>query len=320
MLNFVQPGGIIEITAPVGGVTSGDPVQIGAGILGIGALDALVTESVNIQVEGVFDLDKVSAQAWAEGDPIYWDATAEKFTNVKGGIFAGYAVAVAANPSSTGRLRLSPGGDIGFHIGLAAVPVVQDITGNHLEAHFDNGATSGWPCGCFVETDLTAAGGNFTAGQFDAVLTAAKGTVTGIENWMQINTSGRVTGSCRSVQGTIDFSNESKGSGGNYAAACFNIKGQGTSVNISGSQRVQCIELKTEGTFPNTTSGFQKKAAGYAIYINGFTSAAGVGSILSSTSLAELPAGTLGLRVGVGGDGDAGAAYYIPLVVASQWN
>lgn len=320
MINFVQPGGIIEITAPVGGVTSGSPVQIGAGLLGIGALDALVTESVNMQVEGVFDVTKVSAQAWAEGDPVYWDATAAKMTTVKGGLFAGYAVAVAANPSSTGRIRLSPGSDIGFHIGLAAVPVVQDITGNHLEAHFDNGATSGWPCGIFIETDVTAAGGSFTAGQFDAVLTAAKAVVTGVENWMQINTGGRVTGACRSVQGTIDFSNESKGSGGVYSGATFNIKGQGTSVNISGCQRVSCLELKTEGTFPNTTSGFQKKASGYAIYINGFTSAAGVGSILSSTSLAELPAGTLGLRVGVGGDAASGASYYIPLVVASEWN
>lgn len=320
MLNFVQPGGIIEITAPTGGVTSGDPVQIGAGILGIGALDALVTESVNIQVEGVFDLDKVSAQAWAEGDPIYWDATAEKMTNVKGGIFAGYAVAVAANPSSTGRLRLSPGGDIGFHIGLAAVPVVQDITGNHLEAHFDNGATSGWPAGIFIETNVTGAGGSFTAGQFDAILTAAKAVVTGVENWMQINTGGRVTGACRSVQGTIDFSNESKGSGGVYSGATFNIKGQGTSVNISGCQRVQCIELKTEGTFPNTTSGFQKKTAGYAIYINGFTPAAGVGSIVSSTKLAEFPTGTIGVRVGVGGDAAPGTAYYMPLVLASEWN
>jgi predicted RecA/RadA family phage recombinase len=320
MINFVQPGGIIEITAPTGGVTSGSPVQVGAGIIGIGALDALVTESVNIQVEGVFDVAKVSAQAWAEGDPIYWDATAALMTTVKGGLFAGYAVAAAANPSSTGRMRLSPGSDIGFHIGLAAVPVVQDITGNHLEAHFDNGATSGWPCGCFVETNVTGAGGSFTAGQFDGILTAAKATVTGIENWMQINTGGRVTGACRSVQGTIDFSNEDKGSGGVYSGACFNIKGQGSSVDIGACQRVSCLELKTEGTFPDSANGFQKKAAGYAIYINGFTAAAGVGSILSSTSLAELPAGTLGLRVGVGGDAAAGTAYYIPLVLGTAWN
>jgi hypothetical protein len=55
-------------------------------------------------------------------------------------------------------------------------------------------------------------------------------------------------------------------------------------------------------------------------YFNGFTAASGVTSIVSSTRLAELPASTIGIRVGVGADGAAGTAYYIPLILASEWN
>lgn len=209
-----------------------------------------------------------------------------------------------------------------LRMGTSGSPLVDDQAGaGFIVGYFDSGATSGWPAGLFVNTNLTAAGGSFTALQGDAVLTAAKATVTGIENFMQLSTGGKVTGACRSVQGTIDFSNEDKGSGGCYSAACFNIKGEGAAVDIGTTQRVACIELKTEGAFSAVAGeNFETKAAGYAIFINGFTAAAGVTNILSSTRLAELPAGTYGLRVGIGADGDAGSVYYIPLVPAAEWN
>lgn len=209
-----------------------------------------------------------------------------------------------------------------LRMGTSGSPLVDDQAGSgFVIGYFDCGATSGWPGGLFISTNVTGAGGSFTALQGDAVLTAAKATVTGIEDWMQVNTGGRVTGACRSVQGTIDFSDEDKGSGGVYSAACFNIKGQGSSCDIGTTQRVQCIELKTEGTFSSTTGeDFETKAAGYAIYFNGFTAASGVTNILSSTRLAELPASTVGIRVGVGSDAASGTAYYIPLVLASEWN
>jgi len=229
---------------------------------------------------------------------------------------------------ATGRLTLDGVASTGvtdgsvIRMGTSASPLVDDQAGaGFVVGYFDSGVTSGWPVGLFISTNVTGAGGSFTALQGDAVLTAAKATVTGIENWMQLNTGGRVTGACRSVQGTIDFGNEDKGSGGVYSAACFNIKGQGSSVDIGTTQRVSCLELKTEGTFSSTSGeNFETKAAGYAIYFNGFTAASGVTNILSSTSLAELPAGTVGIRVGVGSDGAAGTAYYIPLVLASAWN
>lgn len=181
-------------------------------------------------------------------------------------------------------------------------------------------STSGWPAGLFVSTTLTGAGGNFTALQGDAVLAAAKATVTGIECFMQLPAGGYVTGACRAVQGTIDFGNETKHSGGCYSAACFNIKGEGASCDPTAVQRIACLELKTEGTF-KTGKDFEKAAQAYAIYFNGFTAASGVTNILTSTELAELSAvHAVGFRVGVGADGAAGAAYYVPMIPAADWN
>jgi predicted RecA/RadA family phage recombinase len=59
-------------------------------------------------VTGVFDLATVSAQAWTAGVLIYWDNTAKNTTTVStSNKLIGVAAAAAANPSSTGRVRLN---------------------------------------------------------------------------------------------------------------------------------------------------------------------------------------------------------------------
>lgn len=242
--------------------------------------------------------------------------------------FLGRIASLLDDPGIGGRRRLTLNGlraggctdGSVIRMGTSSSPLVDDQAGaGFIVGYFDCGATSGWPAGLFISTNVTGTGGNFTALQGDAVVTGVKGTVTGIESFFQFATPGRVTGAARACQGTIDFGNYDFGGGGVYSAACFNIKGEGSSVNIGSTHRVQCIELKTEGTFPDSANGFQKKAAAYAIYFNGFTAASGTGSIISSTKLAELPTGTIGVRCGVGADGVAGTAYYLPLVLGSQW-
>ena len=74
MNNFVQPGDVIEITAPTGGVTSGALILVG-GIAVVPVKTAAAGERVNAQVTGVVDLSKTEAQAWAEGERVYWDET-----------------------------------------------------------------------------------------------------------------------------------------------------------------------------------------------------------------------------------------------------
>lgn len=107
MKNFVQPGNVITVTTPGGGVVSGAGVLIGS-LFGVAAYTAAAGDDVELALEGVFDLPKLSAQAWAGRIPIYWDAangwcTSTASTNK----LIGVNVQDAANPSATGRVRLN---------------------------------------------------------------------------------------------------------------------------------------------------------------------------------------------------------------------
>lgn len=108
MKNYISTGDVIRVTCPAGGKSSGDGVQIG-NIFGVATHDAEANAELEIKVTGVFDLDKVSAQAWATlGLPIYYDDAADLVTTEgSGNILIGVNVAAAANPSSAGRVRLN---------------------------------------------------------------------------------------------------------------------------------------------------------------------------------------------------------------------
>lgn len=106
MKNLIQPGKSIDITAPAGGVTSGLIVVIGS-LIGVGAATVAQGEQVAISTEGVFELPKVSALAIATGDKVYWDAVAKNVNKTSAGnTLIGIAVADAANPSATAKIKL----------------------------------------------------------------------------------------------------------------------------------------------------------------------------------------------------------------------
>jgi predicted RecA/RadA family phage recombinase len=104
--NFIQPGKTITLTAPYAR-NSGQAAKIGS-IIAISLATLANAASGEWATEGVWDVDKTSAEAWAVGDLVYWDNTAKSFTTTAtSNTKAGVAVAVAANPSSTGRIRLN---------------------------------------------------------------------------------------------------------------------------------------------------------------------------------------------------------------------
>lgn len=116
MRNFVQPGSILDFTVPAAGVSSGLPVKIGA-FLAVPQTTVTAAEVTTAgagvlkfagKLDGVFEVTKVSAQAWAEGDLIFWNSANGQFTNVSAtGLFrVGAATEAAINPSATGRVRL----------------------------------------------------------------------------------------------------------------------------------------------------------------------------------------------------------------------
>ena len=106
MKNLVQSGVILTLTAPEA-LTSGRGVLVGS-IFAVAGSDAANGATFEGQVTGVFDLPKVSAQAWTQGALIYWDNAAKNCTTTaSGNTKIGVATAAAANPSATGRVRLN---------------------------------------------------------------------------------------------------------------------------------------------------------------------------------------------------------------------
>lgn len=128
MKNWNKEGDIIKVAAPYD-VLSGACAQVG-GLFGVAIFDALSGADVQLMREGDFTLAKTSAQAWAIGDRIYWDNSNKVCTNVPGGgrLFIGYAMAVAANPTATGRVLLAVegGGSMRFVAGQATTVTATD--------------------------------------------------------------------------------------------------------------------------------------------------------------------------------------------------
>lgn len=106
--NFVQPGDVLDLTAPYN-VSSGGGALVGS-IFGVALGDVTSGATGRFAVTGVWELAKTSAEAWTVGALIYWDDTNKVCTTDDGSgsnKLIGVAVAAAANPSSTGVVRLN---------------------------------------------------------------------------------------------------------------------------------------------------------------------------------------------------------------------
>ena len=105
MKNYIQAGLNVTVVAAAA-VLSGGGVLVGA-MFGVASAAAAIGEEVVLVRQGVFTLPKLSAQAWAVGDKIYWDDGAGQCTTVAlGNTLIGMAHAVAANPTATGEVLL----------------------------------------------------------------------------------------------------------------------------------------------------------------------------------------------------------------------
>ncbi len=115
--NYIQPGEHLTVAAPAGGTVSGQMYKVGS-IIGVAQTTRNATENVVLSVDGVYAVPKVSAQAWAVGDSLYFVVASSLLTNVSaaGHFLVGVATEVAANPSGVGRARLNG------TLGIAAQP------------------------------------------------------------------------------------------------------------------------------------------------------------------------------------------------------
>ena len=106
MKNYVQVGNSLTIAAPYD-VLSGGGVKSGL-IFGVASGDALSGADVDLVTLSVFDLPKVSADAFAVGAAIFWNDTTKLVTSTSSGnTKIGVAVKAAANPSAAVNVRLN---------------------------------------------------------------------------------------------------------------------------------------------------------------------------------------------------------------------
>lgn len=104
--NHIQPGKVLTIPAPAP-VAAGAVVVAGA-IVGIAQGDAEAGAPVDVQVDEVWRLPKVAAQAIAVGEAVYYAADTSLVTKTStGNTKLGVAVETAANPSATVAVRLN---------------------------------------------------------------------------------------------------------------------------------------------------------------------------------------------------------------------
>lgn len=104
--NYIQPGSVVTVAAPAD-VTSGTGVLIGK-LFGVATHDAKSGEPLEIKTDGVWEMAKTSAQAWATvGLDIYATAAGLLTTSATDNVLVGKNLAVAANPSPTGTVRLN---------------------------------------------------------------------------------------------------------------------------------------------------------------------------------------------------------------------
>lgn len=146
MKNYVQPGEILTLIAPSGGVTAGVGVLIGA-IFAVASVTAAEGEEFAGAVRGVFDLaaaTHASTQAIAAGAPAYWDNTAKVVTaTAAGNTVIGVVTEDKVSTVAVARVALVPraigAGATIADLSLAAVAGV-DGTGSNAASKADTDA------------------------------------------------------------------------------------------------------------------------------------------------------------------------------------
>lgn len=105
MKNFIQCGDTITVVSP-GVVASGAGVLIGV-MFGVACYDAILNDSLELKVEGVFELPK-AAGAIGQGAKVYWDDTAKNVTTTAlGNTLIGVATVAALNGDTSAYIRLN---------------------------------------------------------------------------------------------------------------------------------------------------------------------------------------------------------------------
>ncbi|WP_428924990.1 DUF2190 family protein [Marinibacterium sp. SX1] len=106
MKNYSHPGETLTVTAPAA-VVSGAGVLVGA-IFGVAQFSAASGDPVEIKRRGVFSLPKTGAQAWTQGDALFWDTAEAEVTSVgTGNVHVGFAPEDVGASAEAGAVLLT---------------------------------------------------------------------------------------------------------------------------------------------------------------------------------------------------------------------
>lgn len=111
MKNFVQHGDRIRHTLTAA-VTSGDPVVVGTGLLGVALEDGAIGETIDCAIEGVFELPKLNTAVIAAGEQCLYDSSAGNLNDdqavpAAGDFLCGYAWEAAGNGTTIVRVKIN---------------------------------------------------------------------------------------------------------------------------------------------------------------------------------------------------------------------
>ncbi len=106
MKNYICPGNVIEVTAPVGGITSGQLVKQGV-LVGVASCTAVEGEKVAVQISGVYEVAKEASVVVTQGDALYFVAANGNLNKTaSGNTLTGYAYEDAAGADTTVKVIL----------------------------------------------------------------------------------------------------------------------------------------------------------------------------------------------------------------------
>lgn len=105
MKNFIAPGRNISIPAAAD-TASGDVVVAGA-LVGIAAGAALSGATLDVALEGIYAVSKVSAETFAVGALVYFNTSTKLATSTVGSNpVLGHAIEAAGNGAAAVKVRL----------------------------------------------------------------------------------------------------------------------------------------------------------------------------------------------------------------------
>lgn len=115
MNNYKESGDTVVVAAPEA-ADSGE-FLVSAGLSGVAVSDAENGAEVVLKRKGVFELPKTAAEAWTQGQPLYWNAGTKAFTTTAGSNQRrGVAFAAADAADTTGDVLLDGGASDGLKI------------------------------------------------------------------------------------------------------------------------------------------------------------------------------------------------------------